>query len=309
MTRGGGRGGFILVSTLGALIVLGGLVAAVAYLTRAAVLGAAAARETLVVDALVNAGVELAGYELFSLRRPAALVNGQRIRLNDGVVTLFVVSEAGKIDLNAAPPELLGLLWSSIGSPGMPPETFAARVVDYRDTDDQVSPKGGAEVPQYTAAGPDRLPANAPFETVDDLRNVLGVSSTQVRTLAPMLTVQNPTGKIAVLEASPATLRILPGGARAADQIAALRAAQAQSQRQAAGGGQPGDQQNAESALQRIFGDAAKLVTLESEPKAFSVRVEVERADARRTIDVTLTASSASDALYFVTDRIVRPSR
>lgn len=302
--RRGGREGFILVSTLGALIVLAGLVAAVAYLTRTAVVGAASAREALVVDALLKSGVELAGYELFSLRRPAALVNGQRIRLNDGVVTLFAVSEAGKIDLNAAPPELLALAWAAIGAPGMRPETFAARVVDYRDVDDEPSKNGGAELPQYQAAGPTKLPANGPFEMVDDLQNVLDVTPVQVRQLAPMLTVQNPSGKISVFEAAPATLRIIPGGARALDQIAALRAAKAREGREGQG------QQGADSGvLERLFGEAAKFVSLETDARAFTVRVEAERGEARRRVDLVLTASRAPDALYFVTDRIVRPSR
>lgn len=298
------RDGFILVSTLGALIVLAGLVAAVAYLTRAAVVGAASAREALIADTLLQSGVELAGYELFSLRRPAPLVNGQRIRLNDGVVTLFAASEAGKIDLNAAPAELLALAWDSIGAPGMRPETFAARVIDYRDLDDEPSKNGGAEIPEYTSAGPTKLPANGPFEMVDELQNVLDVTPDQVRRLAPMLTVQNPSGKISVFDAAPATLRIVPGGARALDQIAALKAAKAREGREG-----PGGLKGDDGALQRLFGDAAKFVTLESEPRAFTVRVEVERGGARRTLDVILTASRAPDALYFVTDRIVRPTR
>lgn len=297
--RRSGREGFILVSVLVSLIVLGGLVAAVAYLTRAAVVGAAAAREALVTDALVNSGVELAGYELFSLRRPASLVNGQRIRLNDGVVTLFTASEAGKIDLNGAPPELLAALWASIGAPGMTPETFAARVVDYRDLDDEPSKNGGAETPQYVAAGPNRLPANALFERIDDLQKVLDVTPAQVSMLAPMITVHNPSGKIAALDASPATLRVIPNGARALGQLQALK-----EQRDA---GTSGDDQ--ENALERLLGDAAKFVTLDSPPTAFTVRVEAERNGSRRTVDVILTTSRAPDALYFVTDRIERPSR
>jgi general secretion pathway protein K len=296
--RGEGREGFILISVLGALIVLGGLVAAVAYLTRTAVVGAASTREALVTDALLNSGVELAGYELFSLRRPASLVNGQRIRLNDGVVTLYTASEAGKIDLNGSPPELLAALWASIGAPGMTPETFAARVVDYRDLDDEPSKNGGAETPQYVAAGPNRLPANALFERVDELQNVLDVTPAQVRLLAPMLTVHNPSGKVAALEASAATLRAIPNGARALPQLQALKEAR---------NGQNGD--NQESALQRLLGDSAEFVTLESEPTAFTVRVEVERNGSRRTVELILTASRAADALYFVTDRVERPSR
>lgn len=290
--------GFILVAMLGALIVLSGLVAAVAYLTRTAVIGAASAREALVTDALLKSGVDLAGYELFSLRRPASVVNGQRIRFNDGVVTLFTASEAGKIDLNTAPPELLAALWSSIGAPGMTPETFAARVVDYRDLDDEPSKNGGAEIPQYVAAGPNRLPANAPFERVDDLQNVLDVTATQARLLAPLVTVHNPSGKIAALEASPAVIRVIPNGSRVLAQLQALK------DRANAREGQ--DQ---ESELERLLGDSANFVTLESEPRAFTVRVEAERNGSRRSADVVLVASRAADALYLVTDRIERPSR
>jgi general secretion pathway protein K len=289
-----GREGFILVSVLGALIVLSGLVAAVSYLVRTAVIGAASVRQELSTDVLTRSGVELAGYELFMLRRPAAFVNNQRIRMNDGVITLFVRSEAGRIDLNAASPELLAGLWSSIGAPGgMRPETFAARVVDYRDEDSELSKNGGAEAAEYKAAGPTRLPANAPFEQVDDLQNVLGVPAEAVRALAPLVTVHNPSGKLSAFDASPAVLRALPGGSSLVDRIAALRAR---------------PPQDAEDGLEEALGEAAEFITLEQRPIAFTVRVEIERGDARRSTDVTLVASRSSDALYFVTDRLDRPS-
>ncbi|QZO01807.1 general secretion pathway protein GspK [Chenggangzhangella methanolivorans] len=169
-------------------------------------------------------------------------------------------------------------------------------MIDYRDLDDEPSDNGGAEIPQYSAAGPNRLPANAPFERIDELQNVLDVTPAQVRQLRPYLTVHNPDGKIAVLEASVATLRLIPGGARLADQIPALKAA-AQTERQNEG---------QSDAVERLLGDAAKFVTVESEPKAFTVRVEAERGGSRRAVDFVLTASRAPDALYFVTDRIER---
>lgn len=289
--RARGRDGFILASVLGALIVLAGLVGAVSYLVHAAVVGAAAQREALTTDALLRSGVELAGFELFMLRRPAALVNNQRVRLNDGVVTLFVAAESGKIDLNAAPPEVLGALWSSIGAPQMRPETFAARVVDYRDEDSEPSEGDGAETPQYAAAGPDRLPANAPFERVDDIRNVLGVTPQAARLLAPMLTVHNPSGKLSALDAAPATLRALPGGPRVVDQVRVLRSQL------------PID----DGKLQQALGETAKFVSVEPFSPAYTVRVQAERNGARRVVQIILTASRSAEALYFVTDRIERP--
>lgn len=285
------RGGFILVSVLGAMIVLAGLVAAVSYLVRTAVVGAANARERLVMDALSHAGVELAGYQLFTVRRPAAEVNAQRVRLDDGVVTLFVTAETGRIDLNRADLELLAGAWNAIGAPGMPPETFAARVVDYRDFDDEPSEKGGAEAPQYAEAGPGRAPANAPFEQVDDVQKVLGVSVAAARALAPLLTVYNPSGKVSVFDATPAVLRAIPGRG-VAERIAAIRAKP------------PSEEADQSDAL----GDVAKFFTVERASRAYSVRVEVERNGARRVTDLVLLASPSADAAFYVADRRARPA-
>lgn len=306
MRRGGGQG-FILVSVLVALIVLTGLAASVAYLVRTTIVGAAAKRGDLVVDALLASGLELAGYQLFMLRRPAEAMSGQRIRLNDGVVTLFAAPEAGKIDLNGAEPELLAAAWNSIGAPGMKPETFAARVVDFRDKDAEVSKEGGAEAAQYAAAGIGDPPANAPFEQVDDLRNVLGVTAAATLSLKPLLTVHNPGGKISVRGAAPAVLRSLPGGAAIADRVLALRASlpPPDAADPPAGRGE-GD---GDEKLQQALGEQAKFFTIEPVSAAYTVRVEVERADARRAVEFVLTASKIREALYFVTDRVDRPTR
>ncbi len=291
--RRGGEDGFILVSVLGALIVLAGLVGAVSYLVRTAVTGAAQSREALTMDALTRSGVELAGYELFSLRRPASAVNGQQIRLNDGVVTLFVAGEGGKIDLNGAPPELLAGAWASIGAPaGLAPEAFAARVVDYRDPDNEKSAQGGAEAADYAAAAPNRLPANAPFERVDDLQYVLGVTPAAVRALAPILTVHNPAGKLSIMDVSTAALRATPGGGAAADKIRALRL-------------QTSD--DMQGALDAALGDAAKYFS-PAPSAAYAVRVEVRRgADGFRATKLILTGSKTTDALFFTTDRDDHP--
>ncbi|MET0314575.1 MAG: hypothetical protein ABW275_09295 [Hansschlegelia sp.] len=288
-----GREGFILVSVLGAMIVLAGLVGAVSYLVRTAVTGAAATRDELTIDALTRSGVEIAGYELFSLRRPAAAVNAQQIRMNDGVLTLFVSSEAGKIDLNGAPPELLAGAWASIGAPGMQPEAFAARVADYRDADGDKTPHGGAEAGDYAAASPNLVIANAPFETVDELQNVLGVTPDAVRSLAPLLTVQNPSGKLSVMDVPAAVMRAVPGGSAAFDKIRAIRLQP------------PAD---LEQAMQKALGEGAKYFSTDASV-AYRVRVEVRRGDdVFRATTVTLTASRASEALYFTTGWDVRPT-
>ena len=290
--------GFVLVSVLGALIVLTGLAAAVAYLVRTAVLGAAVARSELETDALTRSGLEIAGFELFELKRPASAVNGQQVRLDAGVVTLFVSAESGRIDLNSAPPETLASLWASIGASGLTPEQFAARVKDYRDADSEPEEKGGAERAQYQAVAPDRQPADAPFELIDDVQHVLGVTPDAARLLAPLITVHNPGGKVSVYDAPPEVIRAMPNGATLVDRIMTLRA------RPPATGDEA---EEADKAAEEALGDAAKLFSFERTSAAYTVRVEVARPDTRRSLTAILTRSRSSDALYFVTDLIDGP--
>jgi general secretion pathway protein K len=290
--RRGGREGFILISVLGALIVLAGLVAAASYLVRTAATGAAALREELAADALLRSGVELAAYQLFMLKRPAGDLSGQRIRLNDGVITLAAVAEQGKIDLNGAPPEALASLWKAAGAPRLDPRAFAARVVDYRDEDGERTRNGGAEAADYAAAGK-KGPANAPFEQIDELQNVLGVEPDDVRALAPLVTVHNPSGKIAAFDAAPGVIEALPEGAMLAGRIAALRSRQLE------------DPEGAVASL----GQAGGLVSLDRAQSAFTVRIEAVRGRFVRTADVVLTAARVPEALYFVTEWTDGPSR
>lgn len=82
-----------------------------------------------------------------------------------------LIDEAGKIDVNSAPVEVLAAL------PGMTSE-IAAAIIDWRDSDDTVDPNGGAERTDgaYSGALVPFAPRNAPFETIDELRLVSGVT-------------------------------------------------------------------------------------------------------------------------------------
>jgi type II secretory pathway component PulK len=77
-----------------------------------------------------------------------------------------LVDEASKLNLNTASLEMLEAL------PYMTPE-FAAAIVDWRDTDSEVT-LGGAEDETYQRLTPARRCKNAPFESVDELRLVYG---------------------------------------------------------------------------------------------------------------------------------------
>ncbi|MDJ0980552.1 MAG: type II secretion system protein GspK [Kiloniellales bacterium] len=125
----------------------------------------------------------------------------------EGVVQISIQSEAGKIDLNAARDDLLiGLLRANgVEQPGV----LIDRIADYRDADQDRRPQG-AEDADYDAAGLSQGAKDAPFESVEELQQVLGVSRSLYDRLAPALTVYSEARGIDPLTAPAAALRALP---------------------------------------------------------------------------------------------------
>ena len=79
-----------------------------------------------------------------------------------------LVDEASKLNLNTATPAMLRML------PGMT-EDFVAAIIDWRDTNDDVTP-GGAESETYAQKTPGYKAKNAPFESVEELALVSGAT-------------------------------------------------------------------------------------------------------------------------------------
>ena len=85
-----------------------------------------------------------------------------------GTWTYGIRDEEARLNINSASREELAKL------PGAS-ESLAAAIVDFRDDNDQVTP-GGAESDTYLALNPPYLPRNAPFQSVDELKMVYGMS-------------------------------------------------------------------------------------------------------------------------------------
>ncbi|HVJ36761.1 MAG TPA: type II secretion system minor pseudopilin GspK [Stenotrophomonas sp.] len=107
----------------------------------------------------------------------------------DGVpVQVRIVDEGGKVDLNNASPALLaGLLRALEVEPGRA-QALSAAIVDWRDRDSLQSP-GGAEDPDYASAGVAYGAKDAPFESLGELRLVLGMDAELYRRLLPNVTL------------------------------------------------------------------------------------------------------------------------
>lgn len=285
--RGRSRDGFILISVLGVMALLAALVGALSMMVRPTVERARAGGDDLALKALIRAGVELAGYQLYGLKLPAGQIDAQQVRLDAGVITLFVTDESGRIDLNGADPALLAGAYRAAGLAALPAASFAARVVDWRDEDDQRS-AGGAEANDYTAAGLDHRPQNDAFRSVDDLGWVQGLPPTHVAALSPLLTVHNPDGKLNVMSATRQALLALPAvSATIVDRVMAARTKSADP---------------VAPELVALLQAQQAFVKFEPGP-SYRVRIEARLQGSRvKTVEAVLTPTQSRDVLYYVVD-------
>jgi general secretion pathway protein K len=103
-------------------------------------------------------------------------------------IEIHITDESGKVDLNQADPALLAALMRTQGVESERAAHIAAAIVDWRDADSLVQP-GGAEDAEYAAAGMLYTPKNAPFDTVAEVEQVLGMTPQIFAALQPYLTI------------------------------------------------------------------------------------------------------------------------
>lgn len=140
----------------------------------------------------------------------------------DAEVELRVVDEHGKVDLNLADHPMLTGLLQATGSDRGVADAVAAAILDWRDPDPLTQPAGGAEDPDYAAAGLPYGAKDAPFEDVSELQQVLGVDAALYASVAPHVTVH---GGRARPDPAFAAAPVLTALGLEADQVLALRQA------------------------------------------------------------------------------------
>jgi general secretion pathway protein K len=177
--------------------------------------------ETLIARNLAEGAKAAAAAEAAVYRAIMALLDpvpGRRWR-DDGHVYAFafggsevrvsIQDEGGRIDLNAAPDELLRGLFRSVGLDDAQSAALAAAVADWRDEDD-LPRTAGAEASDYRAAGLGHGPRNRPFQAIEELRQVLGVSRPLYERLEPAITVHSQRASVNMATAPPQVLHSLP---------------------------------------------------------------------------------------------------
>jgi len=127
----------------------------------------------------------------------------------DADVRVTIISEAGKISLNAAPPELLAGLFASVGLDQSGAGALADAVLDWRDADD-LRHLNGAEKADYLAAGLPHRPSNVNFVAIEELQQVMGMTPTLFRLIEQFVTVHNSQAGIDSVTAPRGVLLAIP---------------------------------------------------------------------------------------------------
>ncbi len=212
--------GIALIAALWLTVLLTVIASGFAFSMRSEALAARNALSLAVARAAADGAVERTVFELARPRNIAGawIPDGQAKRWQDGDVSITVVAidESSKIDLNAATAPLLKGLFQQVG--GVDADS-AQRIVealaDWKDADDLRRPNG-AEASDYRAAGRKYGPSNAQFESVGELRRVLGMTPAIYAKVADSLTVYSRQPGINPSTASRDVLLAIPGVTAAA---------------------------------------------------------------------------------------------
>ncbi len=193
-------GGFALVVVIwgiGLLAVIAAtLTTTMSFNARATANMAENARAEALADGAVSIVVADIVNNLYSSRDGAVTrfgIDGRATLCRFGNAALARVAaqdEGGKIDLNAAPPQLLRALFAGLGTGDDKAAALTAAILDYRDDDDAERPRG-AEAASYRRAGLAPGPKNGRFETIAELQQVLGVTRELYGAVEPHVTVDS----------------------------------------------------------------------------------------------------------------------
>ena len=193
-----GMRGAALLLVLWLVALLTALVGAYALTARIEALQGRVGSRGAIAQEIARAGMEYALVRVAD-RNPEThwQPNGRAYawRFDGHDVQVRIIDETGKVDLNQADVPLLSRLMQVLGEPPDASDALAAAIVDWRDADDLSQPVGGAEDGDYAAAGRPYGAKDAPFETIAELEQVLGMTPDLYARLEPFLTLYSGRGQ------------------------------------------------------------------------------------------------------------------
>jgi general secretion pathway protein K len=180
---------FILVMWLLALLTI--LLGSFALFSRTEALQARHLFDTTQARYAGEAGINRAVYQVAltdPLQRWVPDGRAYDFEFEGAELQVSITDESGLIDLNAADTLTLSNFFVANGLPQDEADALADAILDWRDTDDLVSPNG-AEDDDYDAAGYDYGAKDAPFDTVSEVQQVIGMTHELYTRVLPALTI------------------------------------------------------------------------------------------------------------------------
>jgi len=202
--------GFALIVVLWVVTLLGLIAAALLRESGTETTVAQNLRENAKAEALAEAGLQRAILGLLDHDDAAvwrADGTSYSFSLGDGTATIQVHSEAGKIDINTASNDVIKALFIAGGTSEDQASQLVEAVADFRDPDGIRRPYG-AEDSDYRAMGVTHEAKDAPFEAVEELMQVRGVTPDLYERLSAAITVYGRP-QIDVTTAPPLVLQVL----------------------------------------------------------------------------------------------------
>jgi general secretion pathway protein K len=198
--------GFIIIAVLWILAALSAFVSIYAAYVVNTATGLSVYDNRLRSQQLASAAVELLAYRMSGQpTRPS--VGRFEFRLGPAAAAVEFSSEAGRIDLNAAPKELLTGLFAMLGARNEQAQFYAERIVTWRSG----SPNGAnPEADIYRAEKRGYEPRAAKFPHPFELSLVRGLPPDLVERALPFVTVYSGRAQVNVVAAAPDLLAALP---------------------------------------------------------------------------------------------------
>src|SRR5262245_31549724 len=202
----------------------------------------------------------------------------QQFVFGDVKIRIAIQDELGRIDLNHADRSIVVGLFHFVGLDIDAAGGLADKLLDWREGGPGKRPNGAGE-PDYRASGLPYAPRNGPFQSVDELKLLMGMTPQLYRRVEPALTVYSGRPFLDPQFAPAEALAALPGQNReAAAAVVATRRAQ---------GGRAG-----------IIDPAVPLWG-----RAFAIRVEIPQRQGVVTREVVIRLAEQPQAFWLLSWR------
>ncbi len=155
-------------------------------------------------NAMAEAGINIAIKQMLNVDQQARWRSDGTIyelQIDEVPIRITIADESGKIDINQTDGQMLRTILIGRGLKEQDAEKLVSAIIDWRDPDDLLS-LNGAEKEEYKAARLTYVPRNKPFETVEELQLVLGMTPVLFSQLEPLITVYSQAKDVNPAKAS-----------------------------------------------------------------------------------------------------------